>query len=169
MSDDAYGRVTDPERYRPLHDETGELLDRLDRGYDVERTGGAAVDPELANKRPITDLVRLTPRAAGAAPLTVAFTDFPGVLARFGLWRVEAFPHCGCDACDEDPRRLMDTLARQIEILVAGGFSEEVEAGGWAVKFEFHGAHRGRRVLRPEEAARVGGPRRVAWASWRRG
>jgi hypothetical protein len=44
---EAYSRVTNPERFAPLHDVAAELLDRLELEFDAERTEGYGLDPEL--------------------------------------------------------------------------------------------------------------------------
>ncbi|HZU73106.1 MAG TPA: DUF6226 family protein [Acidimicrobiales bacterium] len=124
-----YGRVTDPARYSALHDAADELLERLERQYQVERTsGGAELDPQLAGSRG-TAVVRLRPLAESAGALTVVYTDLPGLYVRLGDWHVEVLPRCGCDACDEDPNALVDELRRKATHLVAGEFQEELT--GW--------------------------------------
>ncbi len=46
--DEAYSRVTNPERFQPLHAAATELLDRLEREFAVERLDVHDVDDELA-------------------------------------------------------------------------------------------------------------------------
>jgi hypothetical protein len=62
---EAYSRVTDPERFGSLHLVAAELLDRLEREFDVERAEGHGLDPELEQgirlARPSVTLVRATP------------------------------------------------------------------------------------------------------------
>ena len=101
--DEAYSRVTNPERFQPLHAAATELLDRLEREFAVERSEVHDADDELARIRLAGTPVRLVPHDPQAAPILVAFTDFPGLHLRFGSWRTEPFPNCGCDACDEMP------------------------------------------------------------------
>ena len=44
--DDAYGRVTEPERFRPLHDWALETVARLQTHYAVTRDEGYGMDTE---------------------------------------------------------------------------------------------------------------------------
>ncbi len=124
---DAYNRVTNPERYRVLHDAGHDLLERLERDYVVQRRESAALDPDLTSRVAVQTVVRLEPPSGQGAPLTVAFTEFPGLLVRFGCWHKEAFPRCGCDACDESPEKLITDLGKKVECLVAGGFREQLQ------------------------------------------
>jgi hypothetical protein len=124
--DEAYSRVTNPGRYAPLHDIASELLDRLGAAFDVDAESGYGLDPELENQGVARPSRRLSPRAENAAPLVVAFTTFPGVIARFGRWHVEPFPFCGCDACDESVSEASERLEESVEAITTGRFSEEI-------------------------------------------
>ena len=124
--EDSYGRVTDSGRYAVLHDAAHRLLDRLAANFVVDRSdGGPELDPALSRGDTL-EVVRLQPRAKSAGPLTVAFSGFPGVYVRFGEWHVAAFPHCGCDACDEQPAALIQELETKVADLVEGRFREEI-------------------------------------------
>jgi hypothetical protein len=124
---EAYSRVTNPERFASLHDVATELLDRLEREFDAERTDGSGLDPELEEgcnqARPSVILV---PRDIGAAPLVVTFTAFPGLRVRFGRWCMIAFPTCGCDACDETAESEAERLKSLVDNLIAGRFREAI-------------------------------------------
>jgi hypothetical protein len=124
---EAYSRVTDPERFGSLHLVATELLDRLERNFDVERAEAYGLDPEL--ERGITlarPSVTLVPRDAGAAPILIAFSTFPGIAVRFGRWCTSAFPVCGCDACDETAEGEIERLKSMIDNLTAGRFREAI-------------------------------------------
>ena len=49
--EEAYSRVTNPERFQPLHAAATELLDRLEREFGVERLEGHDADHELGRVR----------------------------------------------------------------------------------------------------------------------
>jgi hypothetical protein len=133
---EAYSRVTNPQRFASLHDVMAELLDRLQREFETERRAAYGLDPELEQgcnlSRPS---IALLPRHIGAAPLVVAFSDFPGLRVRFGRWYVVAFPTCGCDACDETVEREIERLRSLIDNMIAGQFREAIrvraDGTGW--------------------------------------
>ena len=59
----AYSRVTNPERFRPLHSAMLEIVGRLESIYDVELAEGYGLDAELERGlRPARPQVRLVPR-----------------------------------------------------------------------------------------------------------
>jgi hypothetical protein len=104
------------------------MIDQLEAGYAVRREDGRGVDVELCDRYEAVEVVRLSP-GGGAAALTFGFTEFPSVVVRFGLWRIEAFPSCGCDACDEQPHELVEELEGQIASVTSGHFSERLTRG----------------------------------------
>jgi Family of unknown function (DUF6226) len=132
---EAYSRVTDPERFRPLHNVALRLLEQLDAAFNVERFEGYGLDRELEVGDLARPSVRLVPRDPKAAPLIIAFTTFPGLKVRAGRWLTDAFPQCGCDACDETANDEAVRLAALVDALTAGRFREGVSlplAGdGW--------------------------------------
>jgi hypothetical protein len=141
VDDERYGRVTNPERYRILHGAASRSLADLELRYVVSRQTGAGLDTSLIDEPSTIAVERLLPEDPSAAPITIAFTDFPGVIVRFGRWHVEAFPACGCDACDESPERLVDLLVDELNAVAAGDFSEtqttykfEGSGSGWAAR-----------------------------------
>jgi len=99
---EAYGGVTNPERFAFLHGFAAELLESLGRELDVERIERYDLDSELERDptmpRPTVSLV---PRDRNAAGVAVAFSGLSGLRVRFGRWCTMAFPDCGCDACNE--------------------------------------------------------------------
>ena len=77
--EEAYGRVTNPERFLPLQSAAIEVLDGLEQTFDVRRVEGYGLDAELEGKRgTVRPSIQLTPADPKAAPITVVFTDFPG-------------------------------------------------------------------------------------------
>ncbi|RIX27584.1 hypothetical protein D1781_08405 [Amnibacterium setariae] len=110
-SDDAYSRVTHPERFAPLLDVAAALVAHLERHYEVtvERSDDA-----------------VTLRPSAGAPLRLTRTDFPSVHVRAGLLLAETLPQCGCDACDETAASLIDALEQTVLGVAAGGLAEHV-------------------------------------------
>jgi hypothetical protein len=124
---EAYSRVTDPERFGCLHKVAAELLDPLEREFDAERGEGYGLDPELEQGVKLArPSVTLVPRDAGAAPIVVAFSAFPGLRVRFGRWHMVAFPTCGCDACDETAEPEINRLSSLIDNVTAGRYRESL-------------------------------------------
>ena len=125
--DEAYSRVTNPERFRPLHPAMLEIVDRLESQFEVDRTEGYGLDKKLERG---VDLdrpgVRLIPRDPEAAPIAVSFSTFPGLQVRFGRWYVEPFPVCGCDACDESAEGEIERLNDMVDAITAGRFREAI-------------------------------------------
>jgi uncharacterized protein DUF6226 len=141
--DDAYERVTNPERFAPLHEAADALVARLESQYQVERTDGGPAAYEGVIRQ-----VGLVPTVG--APLIIRWDDFPAVSVRYGSRHEESYPQCGCDACErhEQPDELIEDLERKIEAVVAGRFSESVvtdagatglnDADGPWLRFEFN-------------------------------
>lgn len=133
--DDAYSRVTDPERFRVLQPFVLALLDDLDAEFDVRREPAGAISGGAAEQVHWSDPVRLIPSDPQAAALTVAFTSFPGVLVRFGEATDLVLPFCGCDACDDLVQHLVEDLRFHVEALVTGGFAEWHDSKGAGHRF----------------------------------
>ncbi len=130
--DDAYSRVSDPGRFAVLQDAAEKLLADLHGLYMVERR--EARERLGPTGKPVR-VVRLIPRTPDAATMAVFFTDFPGLVLRFGRWYEEALPACGCDACDEQPDDLIGELHRQTSAVIEGGLWERVRrrvGGAWS-------------------------------------
>lgn len=168
-----YSRVTDPGRYAVLHDAADKMLDDLAARYTVERR--ETREPLSPTGDPVRT-VRLIPHTPAAAPLAVAFTDFPGVVLRLGRWYEEPLPACGCDACGEQPDHLVTELVTQVDALVEGGLWERVRRGvknSWSeTRLIGPGFSAGRSApldAREARAARRDGfAAAVQWAPWPR-
>ena len=176
---EAYSRVTNPERFASLHDSATGLLHRLEREFKTERRGAYGLDPELEDDCNLSrPSVALLPCDVGAAPIIIAFSDFPGLRVRLGRWYVVAFPMCGCDVCDETAESETERLRSLIDNTTAGRFREaiQVHADGTAWKESEFWSTGGRRF--PEELrldqTRMrklldGGDRsRYEWGAWPR-
>lgn len=132
--DDAYSRVSDPQRFEGLHDVADEILAELERRFDVTRSEALGVDAELERGGVARPTIRLVPRNVAGAPIAVSFTTFPGVRMRAGNWLVRGFPFCGCDACDETIEGETRELKAMVEDVVAGRFREAIritDDGAW--------------------------------------
>ena len=123
---EAYSRVTNPDRFRPLHSFAEGLAVQLEARFDVERTEGYGLDAELERPGTVRPTIRLTPTGPRTASVVFAFTAFPGVTTRSGRWKVDAFPACGCDACDEHVEDQMERLAWLVDQVIAGRFREAI-------------------------------------------
>lgn len=123
---EAYGRVTNPGRYAVLHAAASELVAELAITYEIDVTEADPLSAASEFGRDVQRLLRLVPYEERAAPVTIGFTDFPGVIVRFGRWHTRAFPHCGCDACREQPDDVEADLRRYVHAVAAGGFREEI-------------------------------------------
>ena len=126
--EEAYGRVTDAERFRPLHSATLQLMGRLEADFDIERVEGYGLDEELESRVGLARAsVRLSPADPESAPITVVFSDLPGLVVRLGRWNTEYFPDCGCDACGGSAEEEIEQLTELVNCVTAGGFREAVQ------------------------------------------
>ncbi len=173
--------MTDPERFRPLHGAMLEIARRIGRDFDVERTEGYGLDGELERGLELAGpCVGLRPKDPDAAPIVAAFTSFPGLHVRFGRWHREAFPACGCDACDESVERQIERLGQMVDSVIHGRFREALRrpvlpfmGSGWLeAEFESPAGSRstGSRLDRVSARRMSGGRRRVDlnWGPWPR-
>ncbi len=174
--DDAYERVTEPERFTPLHEWTLEAVERLQAEYDVTLEEGKGMDAELERSLLARPTLKLTPRQESCAPITIAFTDFPGIAVRVGRWVTEPFPSCGCDACDEMPEGAFEELMELLHYVVAGRFRESMRlqpgGAGWSSReFWLDGElcrSGGSRVPRAKAARILNGKTEIVleWQPW---
>ena len=169
----AHGLVTGLGRYRALHVGAKATVEALVEDFDVRCDDGAGVDRELARHAAVEDSVRVEPLAAGAAPIVVGFTTFPGLVLQCGRWFVASYPRCGCDACDEGETDLARTFESTVAAVAAGHFREELRGGlrpqlttelwsdrRWSVKQH--------RAVARRELKRLGPPATLAWRAWPR-
>ena len=178
--EEAYSRVTNAKRFRPLHGAMLEIIGRLESDFDVAREDGYGLDEGLEGhfNRALPG-VRLTPNDPGAAPIAVVFSSFPGLYVRFGRWYREPFPGCGCDACDESAEGNIKRLTRIIDNVTTGRFREGIRlplmplmGSGWRETEFWTPAGRssisGDRVDRQSARRLSGGRRRLNldWKPW---
>ena len=124
--EDAYSRVSEPERFAPLHSWALEVVARLQSEYEVTLDEAGIADADLERSPLSRPLMKLTPIQDSSAPITIALTDFPGLGVRAGRWLIDWFPSCGCDACDEMPEAAFEGFADLLSDVVAGRFRESM-------------------------------------------
>ena len=136
--DNAYSRFTNPERFGTLHDWALEFVARLQTEYEVTLEEGEGLDAELERAPLSRPTLKLTPLRDDCAPVTIAFTAFPGLELRVGRWVREGFPSCGCDACDEMPEEEFERFKELVSDVVAGRFREslhlQADGAGWSTR-----------------------------------
>ncbi|MFI7539728.1 DUF6226 family protein [Actinoplanes sp. NPDC049599] len=168
-------RVSDPGRFLVLHEAAEDVLDELTERYIVDRRETKEPVGPTAGAE-VVRIVRLMPRTPAAAPLSIAFTDFPGIVLRLGRWFFESSPDCGCDDCAEDPVVLVEDLRARVTAHVEGGLWERVRRGVTGSWLETRLIGPGLRITRqaPIDAAEARAARRegfaaaVQWAPWPR-
>ena len=108
---DTYSVVTHPQRFTPVVAVAHALIAHLVDTYEVTETGD--------KERTILD------PGPGRARLVFAMSeDAPSVRVDAGVWSMQAFPFCGCDACDDDVEALVSDMEQYVFAVVAGGLSE---------------------------------------------
>lgn len=106
--DEAYGRVTDPDRFAPVVAAARALIAHFeDEGASVER----GVDPPGQLSRTQHNIIEVIRVSTRTNRLTFVVTAFPGVIldidgVQFG------YPFCGCDHCDETALETVERLER---------------------------------------------------------
>jgi hypothetical protein len=123
---DAYSRVTEPERFRPLHRLALDLVHHLEGEYAVIREERFELLPWMAPFEHAHPPLTLFPITTTAAPIAIAFTAFPSVVVRFGRWVSEPYPSCACDACAETATGAGARLEEHVRNVVSGRFMEEL-------------------------------------------
>ena len=176
--EEAYERVTEPERFRPLHRWALDAVMLLEADYEVRREEGTGLDAELERSPVSRPTIRLTPLRDSAAPITIAFLDLPGLEVRFGRWETDVFPTCLCDACDEMADDQWERFEQAVSDAVDGRFRESLfvqgDGDGLRTAEMWSGFHRkstGRtRVHRDQALRALNGEERIVleWQPWPR-
>jgi hypothetical protein len=168
--EDAYGRVTDSGRYATLHAVGWKSLDELERRYAVTRA--TSTEPDVHGSDP-APAVRLVPADPAAAPLTMVFDAYPGLLVRMACRSGGHLPVCGCDACDETVDECTEQLRDLLAALTPGTFGECVvrDHGWWHERWYQtpSGGSSGRiRIVRQQRRALQGtlSGSELRWAPW---
>lgn len=177
---EVYTRVTNPERFRRLHDFALERLAQLRNDYDAIESNTFEMVPGVMRRveyaRPP---VTLTPVITSAASISVAFTSFPSLIVRCGRFFNAPFPVCACDGCDasadDEAKRFQEIVAN----VVSGHFREDVELpffGSAQVRWRLGSIHSpyglsegGMSIPRASaRSLRSEGLTRVEWIAWPR-
>ncbi|WP_256335865.1 DUF6226 family protein [Microbacterium sp. cf332] len=130
--EETYSVDTHPERFAPLHTVADGIIAHLRTAYDVVVEEGAEVAGDL-NRPSSFDVVRAVRMRATdprCAPVTIVFDAYPGLSVHSGLLHDAHYPHCGCDACDEEWQAVATDLEEHVFAVVRGGFSERIARGG---------------------------------------
>lgn len=177
--EDTYSVDTHPERFAPLHAIADALIAHLARTYDVEIDEGEETVTDLLHPayHHAVRAVRIRPNDPACAPLTLVFTDYPGIYLHAGLLHDFLYPVCGCDACDSNWQAEADELERHVFAVVTGNFRENIERGlrPWA-EYEFtypDGSSSGRVRAQDLPAERFSAAKAILrdlprWAPWPR-
>lgn len=172
---EAYSRVTEPERFAPLHDWALDTVAHLQRVYQITRIEGAGLDHELERSQISKPSIKLTPVHDSGAPITIVFTDLPGLAVRAGRWFTDYFPSCGCDACDEMPKGAFQEFTELVDCVVSAGFRESLylprQGDGWlAQQFRSNDYQRSgeSRISRDGALAMLNGEAEIVldWKPW---
>lgn len=174
--EDAYSRISNTERFAPLHAVADALIEWLQGTFDVAVDESAGVASDLLRPpEEVVRAVRIVPRDSSAAPLTFVLTGFPGVYLHAGMLHDFQFPVCGCDACDEGVVELADDLEWTVRTVVNGGFSEQFAADRQWIEYRLEDdglgmrSGRSRRDEYPAErvhAAETALPPAGHWTRW---
>lgn len=168
--DDAYSRVTNPERFRVLHTVADGLVERLGKRFAVTVTDGQADAWDGWAVSDIARVVLVRPEDPQSASITIAYSGFPGLMTRLGRWTLKAYPVCGCDACDDDPNALAESLLEQVEAVTEGRFVERRSQDGLYAEFTKvdGGWSRSGSVFPKDDPRRMDPPAVIKWAPWPR-
>lgn len=129
--EETYSVDTHPERFAPLHAVADALISYLRETFEVDVEEGIDVASDLNRPSSFAVLraVRLRPADPRCASVTFVFDAYPGLSVHSGLLHDAHYPHCGCDACDEDWRSIADELEEQVFAVVTGNFREAIVPG----------------------------------------
>jgi hypothetical protein len=176
--DEAYSVTAHRERFAPVVTVAHALVEHLHATYDVAVDWEASIPAWMPAAIPGTPSATVrttvvTPVDSQCSPLTLVETGFPGVFLGAGVRGQEAFPDCGCDACDDDITRLLDSLEEHVFAVVNGQFEERLtwrDVGRqWSFPEGMSGSRTPRRLVDGSEIAALKRLRRThprGWQSW---
>lgn len=169
--EEAYGRVSNPQRFAPLLPAADTLVADLVERFEVTVTRGPATPRPASAIQPI-DSIRITPPYPDQAPLTITTTSFPGLYLEVGAWQHIALPACGCDACDEQVDDAVEDLIKYCTAAAEGRLYEHVDGLRGVLEHAWDGdgwSSRGTRTLSPHHVSelRAGAVQPPADGHWR--
>ncbi|WP_091032383.1 DUF6226 family protein [Microbacterium oxydans] len=116
--EDAYSRVTHPERFAPVMSVVDALVHHLETWYDV--------DVERRSDESGARVWHLRPTTGAQITLTGTAES---VFIQSGALTREYAPSCTCDACDETAESVADQLEETLLAIAAGGLREVFPVG----------------------------------------
>lgn len=116
--EDAYSRISHPERFAPALTVVDALVDHLETWYLVD------VDRRADDSG--TRVVHLRPTTGAAITITAAVDS---VAIEAGALFRDVAPGCTCDACDESAETVADQLEETLLAIAAGGLREVFPVG----------------------------------------
>ncbi|HWJ80612.1 MAG TPA: DUF6226 family protein [Nocardioides sp.] len=131
-AEDEYSRVTDPERYRIVHERAALWVEELGTLLDVDMT---PVDDgtRVASRRPGTLPLYLLPRDVllslqdGIMPMLDIAVGRPDIV-------VATLPDCGCDACDSGSEDVLTCIDDAVARVIGGPFVV-LKGRGWRAEW----------------------------------
>jgi hypothetical protein len=140
--DDAYCRVTNPQRLAPLITVTEALINHLGSEYQVHSTTEGSVT--TLDPGPTAAALRFDVDPVGFVVRVTA-----GPVAEF------VFPVCACDACDEAVELLADDLEATVFAAVAGQLRQRVERRCLVIEIGGGRTSSSRSLLKRSERRRI--------------
>jgi len=116
--EDAYSRVSHPERFAPVIGVVDALVDHLETWYDV--------DVDRRSEESGARFWHLRPTTGAMVTLT-GTAESVGIEA--GALTREFAPSCTCDACDETAESVADQIEETLLAIAAGGLREVFPVG----------------------------------------
>lgn len=128
--ENSYSVTSNLERFAGIHVVAAALINHLTGSYDVTVTDDLSCADDLSIAgADVTRAVRIVPHDEQAAPLTIVFTSFPGLMVHAGVLHDFAYPQCGCDACDDTALSQVEQLEELVLGVASGNYHERYPVG----------------------------------------
>lgn len=138
--EESYSRTSNLDRYQPLQVVARALIDYLVSSFDVTLDKSASPIADFLRPLDVLEAVRVSPLDLSCAPLTFAFSTYPGVFVHAGILHDFAFPTCGCDACDDGIDDLLGRLEATVFSVIGGNYRESIV--GWPRRWVTYDLHK---------------------------